>query len=75
MDKAFATLVVCSIYCHEAVDRESKERQLARIYLNRASEYDLAAFHVIRGRRLPEQEAVDSEIQLLIGDDVFGNWT
>lgn len=66
-DKPFATLVVCALYCHEKVDREPVERQLARLYLSRQSEYDLAAFWKLRGRRLPEQEAVDEHIDDLLG--------
>lgn len=66
MDKPFATLVVCKLVCHYAVDRESKARQLARLYHSRPGDYDLAAFWMVRARRLPEQTEIDLEIQKLV---------
>jgi hypothetical protein len=46
----YAVLAVHHPVCHDAVSRETIERQLARMYLMDASRFDLVAFNRLRGR-------------------------
>jgi hypothetical protein len=50
LDKRYAVLVVCSLICHEQVQVEPLTKQLARLYLNRASDLDLVSFNRLRNR-------------------------
>jgi hypothetical protein len=49
LDKRFAILVLCND-CHPAIQTESKERQLARLWLNRSGDLDLLKFNELRAR-------------------------
>ena len=75
LDKPFALLCVhWTVWsdshelqaCHALVHDEPIERQLARLYMVRPSEYSLEAFWELRGRRFPDQSAVDAEIEQLL---------
>ena len=52
--------------CHSIVQAEPLARQLARLYMVRASDYSLEDFWELRGRRFPDQCAVDAEIEQLL---------
>ncbi len=76
LDLRFALLVVCRepIWrtreeCHRTVQNEPEARQLARLWLSRDYDFDLAAYNNLVNPRAPEritQDEVDVEIELLL---------
>jgi hypothetical protein len=50
LDKRFAILAVCQLKCHDRVQNERKLTQLARLWISRPNDLDVAAFNALRGR-------------------------
>lgn len=72
LDKLFATLVICQIGCHAKVQNENKPRQLARLFLNRPSDFDLPAFLKLwcRAPNAIELDEVLREVDLILESKV-----
>lgn len=61
----FAILILHR-HCHAYVEKWSRARQLALLYLARPSSYDLAKFHQLVRRKWPDQAEIDVQIEYLL---------
>lgn len=65
LDQPYAFLVVRADH-HRLIQDWSRAKRLALLYLARSTDFDLEKWYTLTGRRWPDWEDIEAEIELLL---------